>query len=234
MFVFGVIPARGGSKGLPDKNIRSLGDIPMIGWSIRAAKESKTLDRTVVSTEDPRITAESRKLGGDVPFARPVELAADDSSIIDVLKHAVRWLEAAEKRQPDLIVLLQPTSPLRTAQDIDETVRLVQDTDADSAQTVAVDHSHPHHRFTMEGGKLKPLLIDPEKYSQRQDAPMVYRPTGAVFVVRYRVLMDEGKVRGKDHRGLVRDFESSVDVDSIWDFRLAEMVFQERLAGKRA
>lgn len=228
-FVFGVIPARGGSKGLPGKNLRPLGKIPLIGWSIRAARESRRLSRTLVSTEDPQIAEEASRLGGEVSFLRPVELSRDDSSILAVLQHAVGWLERTEGKRPDLVVLLQPTSPLRTAEDIDETIRIVLETGADSAQTVTEDRTHPWHRFSLDkdGDRLVPILTDAEKYSQRQEAPVLYRPTGSVFVTRYRTLMEEGRIRGRDHRGLIRGFESSIDIDDLWDLRIAEMILRE-------
>ena len=227
MFVFGVIPARAGSKGLPGKNLKRLAGRPLIAWSVASARKSRLLDRFIVSTEDKAIAAAARRAGGEAPFKRPSELARDDSSIIDVLQHAVRWLESAEKITPDVVILLQATSPFRSGRDIDETVKLVLD-GADSAQTVAEDKAHPWHRFLLEDGRLKQLYRKAKSLSRRQDAPPLYRPTGSVYAVRRALLMREGTLYGKDHRGLVRPFESSVDIDDIWDFRLAEAILREK------
>jgi len=228
MYIFGIIPARGGSKGLPGKNVRPLGGKPMLAWSIDAAKASRRLTRTVVSTEDAAIARIARRRGGDVPFKRPAALSRDESGTIEVLQHAVRWLESEEKIKPDLIVLLQPTSPLRLARDIDDTVNLVLKTGADSAQTVAEDRAHPWHRFRLVGGRLKPMHPEAEKFSRRQAAPPLYRPTGSVYVMRYNVLMKQNAVHGKHHRGVVRDFESSIDIDDKWDLELARLILSER------
>jgi len=230
MFVLGVIPARGGSKGLPGKNLKPLQGLPLIGWTIRSSRGAVALTRTIVSTEDASISSEAKRLGAEVPFSRPQALAQDISSIVDVLQHAVHWHEGAGGPKPDLVVLLQPTSPLRSPADIDETVRLLLDSGADSAETVAEDRTHPLHRYTLEDGRLKPLFPEAERHSRRQDAPAVYKPTGSVYAMRYKTLMEQGQVRGRDHRGLVRPFERSVDVDTLWDFRLAEAILAEAAA----
>ncbi|MBI5202082.1 MAG: acylneuraminate cytidylyltransferase family protein [Elusimicrobia bacterium] len=225
--VFGVIAARGGSKGLPGKNILPLLGKPLIAWTVRTAKDAKALDRCVVSTDDATIAEAARQAGGEVPFTRPAELATDGAGMVEVLQHAVRWLEASAKTRPEIVVLLQATSPLREPAEIDGVVELVKK-GADSAQTVAEDHTHPMHRFSLEGDKLQSLFIDPESHAQRQDGKPVYRPTGSVFAMRYPVLMEQRRIRGKDHRGLVCPFETSIDIDGIWDFRLAELVAAER------
>jgi len=227
-FVFGVIPARGGSKGLPGKNLKPLGGVPLIGWSIRAARECRSLDRVVVSTEDQAIASAAAALGAEVPFARPAELARDESPIVDVLRHAVLWLEKERGSRPDVVVLLQPTSPLREPRDIDETVRLVVEGGADSAQTVTEDRRHPFHRYLLENGKMVPLLKESERLSRRQDAPPVYLPTGSVYAVRGEVLMRDGALKGADHRALVRDFRVSVDVDDEFDLRLAAWLLESK------
>lgn len=223
--VLGVIAARGGSKGLPGKNILPLGGLPLIAWSVRAAKSARSLDRVVVSTDDNTIAAAARQAGAEVPFMRPAELATDGADMVGVLQHAVRWLEQAEKKRPDVVVLLQATSPLRTAAEIDAVVGLVRG-EAESAQTVAEDQSHPMHRFRLAGDRLEPIFVDPASHAQRQDCEPVYRPTGSVFAMRHGVLMEQGRIRGKDHRGFVCPFETSVDIDGIWDFRLAELILK--------
>ena len=225
MYVLGVIAARGGSKGLPGKNILPLAGKPLIAWSVLAAKEAKSLGRCVLSTDDNTIAEAARQAGAEVPFMRPPEFATDGAGMVGVLQHAVRWLEQEEKTRPEIVVLLQATSPLREPAEIDGVVDLVKK-GADSAQTVALDRTHPMHRFTLAGDRLEPLFVDPESHAQRQDGRPVYRPTGSGFAMRYSVLMEEGRIRGKDHRGFVCPFETSIDVDDVWDFRLAELILK--------
>lgn len=225
MTVFAVIAARAGSKGLPGKNLRPLGGVPMIGWTIAAARGAKTLTDAWVSTDGEDLAREAERLGATVPFRRPAALADDDASILEVLKHAVGEYERKGPRA-DVVVLLQATTPLRTAAHIDATVRAVLG-GADSAQTVALDEAHPLHKFTLEDGRLKPVFPEAEKFGNRQGAPKVYRPNGGVFAAKRAVLMEQGTLRGADHRGVVMDFESSVDIDTLWDFRLAEAIVAE-------
>jgi CMP-N,N'-diacetyllegionaminic acid synthase len=227
--VLGVIPARAGSKGLPGKNLRRLGGLSLIGHAVASAREARRLTRTIVSTESEAIAEEARRHGAEVPFLRPAELASDEAGMVPVLQHAVRWLESTGTR-PDLVVTLQPTSPLRTGAEIDRTIDKVVETGADSAQTLCEASYHPFFMKTLEGDRTVALFGDGKKYVRRQDAPAVYQPSGAVYVTRYHVLMDEGQVLGHDNRGLVMPFEASVNIDTEWDFVLAELL----LAGGRA
>jgi CMP-N,N'-diacetyllegionaminic acid synthase len=224
--VLGVIPARGGSKGLPGKNLRTLGTLSLIGHAVASCRESTRLTRFLVSTDSEAIAAEARRHGADVPFIRPAALASDEAGMVPVLQHAVRWLEANGSR-PDLIVTLQPTSPFRVGADIDETIAKIVETGADSAQTVTEASYHPFFMKTLEGDRTVALFHEGHKYVRRQDAPTVYQPSGAVYVTRYDVLMTEGKVLGADNRGIVRGFEASVNIDTEWDFLLAELVLRQ-------
>lgn len=224
-YALAVIPARGGSKGLPGKNLMTLGRFSLIGHAIASARESTRLSRTVVSTDDPEIAAEARRHRADVPFLRPADLASDEAGMLGVLQHAVRWLEANEHVQPDLIVLLQPTSPFRTGADIDAIIDRVLDSGADSAQTLVPAGYHPFFMSTLEGDRTVPLFPDESRrYVRRQDPPGVYQPSGSVYVTRRRVLMDEGRILGQDNRGIVMGFEASVKIDTEWEFRLAEVI----------
>jgi len=226
-YAFGVIPARGGSKGLPGKNLRMLGALSLIGQAIASARESKLLTRVIVSTDSPEIAEEARRHGGEVPFMRPAELASDQAGMVPVLQHAVRWLESNAKARPDLIVTLQPTSPFRTGVEIDETIRKVIETGSDSAQTLSEASYHPFFMKTLDGDRTVALFPDGHKYVRRQDAPPVYQPSGAVYVTRYAMLMDHGHVLGEDNRGVVQGFEASVNIDTEWDFLLAELLLRE-------
>jgi CMP-N-acetylneuraminic acid synthetase len=225
VLAFGVIPARGGSKGLPGKNLMRIGRLSLIGHAVASARESRRLARTIVSTDDPAIAAEARAAGAEAPFARPAELASDEAGMIPVLQHAVRWLEGTGV-WPDLVVLLQPTSPFRTGADIDAVIQKVIDTGADSAQSLIGVSYHPFFMSTLEGDRVQPLFpAERDKYVRRQDTPPVYQPSGSVYVVRRATLMDEGRILGRDHRGVVMGWESSIKIDTEWEFRLAELVF---------
>jgi CMP-N-acetylneuraminic acid synthetase len=223
-FAFGVIPARGGSKGLPGKNLRNLGGLPLIGHAIASAREARRLDRFIVSTDSAEIAEAARRHGAEVPFSRPAELATDEAGMVPVLQHAVRWLEASGGPRPDLIVTLQPTSPFRLGDDIDRTIVKVIETGAESAQTVVEASYHPFFMKTLDGDRTVALHSEGHAYVRRQDAPPVYQPSGAVYVTRYDVLMRDGHVLGKDNRAIVMGFEASVNVDTEWDFLLAELI----------
>jgi CMP-N-acetylneuraminic acid synthetase len=222
-YVFGVIPARGGSKGLPGKNLKRLGALSLIGHAVASAREARGLTRFIVSTDSPEIAEEARRHGAEVPFLRPAELANDHAGMVPVLQHAVRWLESAGAR-PDFVVTLQPTSPFRVGADIDRTIDSVAETGADSAQTLVEASYHPFFMKTLDGDRTIPLFTEGKKYVRRQDAPAVYQPSGAVYVTRYPVLMNEGQVLGHDNRGIVMPFEASVNIDTEWDFQLAELL----------
>ena len=225
-YAFGVIPARGGSKGLPGKNLRRLGALSLIGHAVTSAREAKRLDRFIVSTDSAEIAEEARRHGAEVPFLRPPELASDQAGMLGVLQHAVRWLESTGVR-PDLVVTLQPTSPFRVGADIDRTIAKVVDTGADSAQTLSEASYHPFFMKTLDGDRTVALFPDGHKYLRRQDAPPVYQPSGAVYVTRYPSLMEQGHILGDDNRGVVQEFEASVNIDTEWDFMLAELILRE-------
>jgi CMP-N,N'-diacetyllegionaminic acid synthase len=226
-YALGVIPARGGSKGLPGKNLRKLGPLSLIGHAVASAREAAWLTRFIVSTDSADIAEEAKRHGAEVPFLRPVELATDQAGMLGVLQHAVRWLESSAGVRPDVIVTLQPTSPFRTGGEIDATIRKVADTGADSAQTLAEASYHPFFMKTLEGDRTVALFPEGHRYVRRQDAPPVYQPSGAVYVTRYATLMAQGRILGEDNRGIVMGFEASVNIDTEWDFLLAELLLRE-------
>jgi CMP-N-acetylneuraminic acid synthetase len=219
-----VIPARGGSKGLPRKNLLKLGPLSLIGHALASAREAKHLSRIVISTDDVEIADEARRCGGEVPFVRPASLASDEAGMVPVLQHAVRALEESGPRF-DLVVLLQPTSPFRTGADIDAVIERVIDTGADSAQTLVDAAYHPFFMVQLEGDRTVPLFPGAiARYVRRQDPPRAYQPSGSVYVTRRAVLMDEGRIVGRDNRGLVIASEASLKIDTEWEFRLAELI----------
>lgn len=232
MIILGIIPARGGSKGVLRKNIRPLEGKPLISYTIESAKESKKLTRTIVSTDDEVIADVARKFGGQVPFLRPAELANDQAGMVPVLQHAVKWLEDNENFHPDIIVLLQPTTPFRRGMHIDSAIEKLIETKADSVLTIRQPDYSPYFMKTLVGDRTYPLLGEGKKYVRRQDAPVVYQPNGMVYVTRYNVLMHQNCILGEDTRGIVMSYEDSVNIDSIWDFKMAELILREKKKDK--
>lgn len=220
-----VIPARGGSKGLPGKNIRPLNGKPLILYSIEAALESGIVTQVVVSTDDEAIADVARHAGAEVPFLRPAELATDEAKSIDVLRHAVQYYEE-NGQQYDYILLLQPTSPLRTATDIREAMKQFIYCGADSLQSVASARTHPYLlRQRSDAGQLSPYL-EAESHARRQDLTELYELNGAIYLMKRGLLMEQGKIVGASNQGFIMPAERSVDIDTLWDFRLAEWILQ--------
>jgi CMP-N,N'-diacetyllegionaminic acid synthase len=223
-----IIPARGGSKGLPRKNLQRLSGKPLIAHTIEAARVARSLQRIVVSTESPEIAEVGRQYGAEVPFLRPPELAGDETPTLPVLQHVLTQLDATEGCTPEIIVVLQPTSPLRRAEDIDKAVDLLERSGADSVVSLCAAEHHPAWMKRLEGDRVLPFLENAPEYTRRQDMPPVYRLNGAIYITRRRILMEENHILGQDTRGLVMDAESSVDIDTLFDLKLADLIMQER------
>jgi CMP-N-acetylneuraminic acid synthetase len=228
MEILYLIPARGGSKGLPGKNTKDLNGKPMIAYSIEAVQNSSHSGRIVVSTEDEKIAQVSRKLGAEV-VNRPKELAEDESSTADVALHCLDELGKGGFR-PDVLVLLQPTSPLRISEDIDGAIKKFIDSGVKACVTVC-QSTHPAEWNLLldEGGNLSPLF-GWEKFSERrQDLQNTYHPNGAVFVIGIQDLQEGKKFYVEDSTAAqVMPSERSVDVDNLVDFLFAEMLMRGR------
>lgn len=219
----GLVPARGGSKGVPRKNVRPAGGKPLIAWTIEAAKAASTIDAVVLSSDDPEIIETARHYGCDVPFIRPAELAGDEADSLSVVRHAI----AAVGRDYDLTVLLQPTSPLRTAGDIDGAVRLFAERPVDSCVSVcAVDKSPWWMYRRRSDGTLAPIMEGPAP-DRRQAAPAVYALNGAVYVARSAHLAAGGGFITPQTVGYVMPSERSLDIDVEFDFKLLELMLSE-------
>ncbi|MBU2025907.1 acylneuraminate cytidylyltransferase family protein, partial [Patescibacteria group bacterium] len=229
--VLALIPARGGSKGIPGKNIKPLLGIPLIAWTIRAAQKSKYIDRIIVSTDCLKIKKTAQKFRAEVPFSRPKALARDSSSADDVVSHALSWLGRKEKKQYDILALLQPTSPLRNNRHIDEALeKFITAKQADSLITVKEAGENP---FWMKKTNKKGYLLDfiASKYSskRRQDLPVLYIPQGAIYLVWTDKFKEQGSfyAKGKSIFYLMKE-EESVDIDDLFDFRLAEFLLKSK------
>jgi len=221
--VLALIPARGGSKGLPGKNLRPLAGRPLIAWSIAAARACPAIDDVIVSTDDPAIAAAARAEGARVPFPRPAELATDGARSIDVVHHALRALPAL----PDLVVLLQPTSPLRRAEDITAALTRCVESGADTCVSVTPSAKSPAWMYQLDAeGRMRPLLDTPAA-SRRQDLPPVYVLNGAVYVARTPWLLAHDGFIAPDGVASVMPPERSIDIDTLLDFRLAELLAAE-------
>ena len=225
----GVITARGGSKSIPKKNTAPIGGKPLIAWTIEAALRSSALSRVIVSTDDTEIAEVARQWGAEVPFLRPAELARDDSPHIPVVVHAVEWLESHEDTRPDYILLLQPTSPLRSTEDIDNAIRLALEKDADSVVSVCQALSHPYltKRITANG-HLEDFVPKPEGYLRRQALPPAYFVNGAIYLVQRDVLIEKQTFYTERTYAYVMPPERSLDIDTPWDLYLADLILKER------
>jgi len=226
----GIVPARGGSKGIPRKNIAIIAGKPLIAWTIQSVLACCSLNRLIVSTDDPEIAKISEGYGAEVPFIRPMELAQDDTSDFPVCHHALTWLDHNEHYCPDIIVWLRPTSPLRDVQDIASAIQLLINSGADCVRSVCLAQHHPYWMKQLDGNRLIPLVegINESKYYQRQLLPPAYRLNGAVDAFWYRTVMEKRFMYGGDMRGYVMPAERSVDLDSELDFALAELLLKRR------
>lgn len=234
--VLAIIPARGGSKVVPGKNIRPLNGKPLIAYSIEHAAAALTLTRTIVSTDYEEIAQVAREHGGDVPFLRPPHLAEDHTPTLPVLQHALEVVEREDGRSYAAVVILQPTSPLRNSDDIDRSVRALLSTGADTVVTVCeMDKlSHPYlvqHMDPEQGNRMAPFWEGPEfeKYSHadRSQLPPVVRLNAAVYVVS-RKMIDQDKIIGQDVRGIEMEADRSIDIDTEEDVKVAEALLQIR------
>ncbi len=224
MEILGFIPARGGSKTIPHKNIVPLGGQPLIVYTFRAAKASRRLTRIFLSTDDPAVAKLGKKFGIETPFMRPAHLAKDKTSMKDVVKHALKVLKEGEGYEPDLVVLLQPTSPLREAKHIDAAVDLSLKTKADSVVSVTeVPHQfNPVSLMKLKGEKLVSFAKGP-LILRRQDKPKLYARNGpAVFVAKREVFIRSGGLFGGHCEPFFMDPESSIDIDEPLDLKLAQ------------
>jgi N-acylneuraminate cytidylyltransferase/CMP-N,N'-diacetyllegionaminic acid synthase len=224
--ILGLIPARGGSKGLPGKNIKPLLGKPLIAWTIEQALASKYLDRVVVSTDDKEIAEISKKYGAEVPFIRPKELASDKAQGIDVALHAIDWLKKNDRRkQYDLLMLLQPTSPLSSTEDIDKTIELLFLKEAKAIVSVCeVDH-HPLWANTLpEDGCMKDFIKREVRNKNRQELPVFYRLNGAIYLACCNYVKEQKSFFGEKTFAYIMPRERSIDIDNEIDFKLAEIL----------
>jgi N-acylneuraminate cytidylyltransferase len=226
--ILAIIPARAGSKRLPGKNIKELAGKPLIQWTMEAAKNSALLTEVIVSTDDEKIVELAKEIDVNVPFVRPEHLAQDKSSSIDVIKHAIDFLEKQGKTF-DFIMLLQPTSPLRTSLHIDEAIHLLNDKSADAVISVCPTEHSPLWSNTLDDSGKMDSFISPEiKNTRSQDLPIHYRLNGALYITRVeRLLAENSMFINNNIFAYKMTTESSVDIDERIDFTLAEAIMNK-------
>lgn len=225
--VLAIIPARGGSKGIPRKNLRLLAGEPLLAHSVRAALSSKLVTRTICSTDDPEIAEAARQCGAEVPFMRPAELSGDTATDADYAIHAVTWLRDEQDWLADVVVILWPTCPLRRIEDVDGAIRtLVADPSADSVVSVVRPNKSPYKMWRRTNqGYLVPLLTSDifEPYAgPRQRLPEVLAPNGYVHVVRATTLLQSASILGLKVLPFEMDSHHNFDIDTEEDFQTAE------------
>lgn len=221
--VLAIIPARGGSKGVPRKNIQKLGEKPLIAWTIEAADKSQYIDRLILSSEDEEIISIAKEWGCEVPFVRPVELSQDDTPGIEPVLHALNTLS----EEYDYIVLLQPTSPFRTHLDIDECIELCVKNGAPSCVSVVETSESPYWMYYKnKDNKITPLIKTDKKAYQRQLLPKVFILNGAVYVSKTEYVKIQKTFVTKDTLAFTMHRDHSLDIDSEYDFLNAKVILK--------
>lgn len=224
--IIAIIPARGGSKRIPQKNLKELLGKPLISYSIEAALGAHLIDKVAVSTDNEEIAHISKKYGASVPFMRPSELAQDNTLMIPVIQHAVNFLEK-NKEKPDIVVMIQATSPLTTSKHIDEAIKKFLETNVNSLASVKKVKERPEWMFVKQGNKYSPF----QKFTdaRSQDLPELFCLNGAINIASYDTLMDRGLLLDPNSvTCYVMPERESVDIDELHDFEMAEFLMKKR------
>ncbi len=228
--ILAIIPARGGSKSIPRKNIKLLGGYPLIAYSIAAGLSSKFIDRVIVSTDDDEIAEIAERWGAEVPFIRPAELAEDHVTDLPVFEHAIRWLEENEGYRADIIVQLRPTSPFRPKGSVDEAIELIlQNPAADSVRGVTPSGQNPFKMWRVENDRMVPLLhgLFDEPYNMpRQKLPATFWQTGHIEVIRYETIRYKHSMTGTYIIPYIIDSKYAIDLDTLQQWEYAEYLLE--------
>lgn len=221
--ILGIIPARGGSKGIPNKNIRLLAGKPLIAYALEAAKASGIVDRLVLSTDSVAIADLGKSLGIEVPFLRPASLAQDDTPMLPVIEHTVGEIEKTGWF-PAVIMLLQPTAPLRKPEHLVEAISLLEETGADSVVSVVEipQHFSPHFAMKVDSGRLVHFLEEGRNITRRQDVLPAYSRDGTIYAVKRDILVKERTIYGNYCCPLILEASESINLDTLEDWELAE------------
>ncbi len=231
-YIVGFIFARGGSKGIPGKNIRLLAGKPLIAYAIESAFQSEFIDRVVVSTDDEKIAQVSREFGAEVPFVRPKELALDNTPEWMAWQHAIRTLKEQDKgRKLDIFVSIPPTSPLRAVEDVDNAIQTLLESDANIVITVKKAGRHPSfNMITLDEHNWAKLVLPLDKQIiRRQDAPLVFDMTTVAYVARPKFIMESKAIFDGKVKSVIIPEERSIDIDTELDFQFAEYLMNSRM-----
>lgn len=232
MTILAIIPARGGSKSVPRKNVRLLGGHPLVAYSVAAGIQARQVQRVVVSTDDEEIARIARRYGAEVPFLRPTDLAQDDTPDLPVFQHALQWLEEEQGYRPEIVVQLRPTSPLRPPDCVDRGIDILRaHPEADSVRAVTVSGQNPYKMWRISpDGRLEPLLSDGggEAYNTpRQLLPPTYWQTGHLDVARTTTLREKNSMTGDVVLPLLMEAVYAIDIDGPQDHDRAEQILRE-------
>lgn len=235
--VIAIIPARGGSKSILKKNLTIVGGKPLLSYGIKAALASTMVNRVVVSTDDEEIAQVARDCGADVPFMRPEELATDTTPTLPVLRHTLEYLEKEEQYTPDIVVLIEPTTPLVLPEDIDGAIQKMLKTNSNSCVSVCEIQERPEWMYRFHEGKIQPY-IEPEENIPgnvwRQQFPQLYKLNGAVYVSKTDVLMKGQKLIDDNATAIIMPRERSHDIDEPIDLKIVNLLLQEKQQQKVA
>ncbi len=232
--ILAIIPARGGSKSVPKKNIYPLLGKPLLYYTIKEAKRSKYIDRLICSTDSKEIANIAKRYGCEIPFLRPPHFSRDESPDLEWYRHALIWLKKKENYEPDLVINLRPTAPLRTAKQIDQAIKTVVDCDADGLKTVAQTDKHPHKMWRIKKGVfLEPYLQTAFRLKYGPDVPRqklepIYWQNAVIDITRPKFILKENRIFGDKLVTMIMSLEDSVDLDSILDFKIATQIMRER------
>jgi CMP-N-acetylneuraminic acid synthetase len=226
MEVLAIIPARGNSKGIPLKNIQKLNGISLLERTIKTAKNSKKISRIILSTDNDKIAKIGKKLKIEVPFMRPKKFAKHNSSSLDVIYHTLKFLKTSENYEPDIILILQVTSPLRLVSSIDKSIKLLQTSNATSVLGVSLIKQNPSIAFTINNNFLKPFEKNHKNFFQRQTLPKFYYPSGSIYTFWKKTLENFGNYYGPKIKPLIVSKEESIDIDDIFDLFMCESILK--------
>lgn len=218
--VLALITARAGSKGIPGKNTKSLGGRPLVAWTIEAAKNSLYVDRLIISSDGADIIQIAESHGCEAPFVRPAELAQDESSSMDVIEHAIANLD----EHFDYLLLLQPTSPFRTAEDIDHFIEHCIDKDSDIAVSVSKLKKHPMYMYQIQDDRLVPFLENGSIQLRRQDMPPAYEHNGALYFAKIDALLNTRSFNTPNTTPYITEGIINLDIDTPDDWDHAELI----------
>lgn len=227
--ILAIIPARSGSKGLKDKNIKKLNGKPMISYTIEAALKSEIFTNVIVSTDSQKYAEIAKKAGAEVPFIRPEKLATDESTTTDVILHAISEMEKRNDGY-DYFMLLQPTSPLRTAENIKQAYSLLKEKDANAVVSVCETDHNPLWSNTLDESLSLDNFIDTKNNKRRQELPTYYRLNGAIYISEINYYKKYRDFYTDKSYAYIMNKRESIDVDDIIDFRLAEVLMEENIS----